>query len=96
MAPNILYYENSATPATQSRISTKLWEFYFGDGKIGKDTYLELGRVYGDRFFVAGITRAIKEHARKADFPIYPYIFNYTGTHSIVQGMLFTKDAYGM
>lgn len=95
MLPNMLYYDRIASPTSQSKISGKVKDFYLKDQEVGQDTYLEFGRVLGDRFFVTGLTRAIKEHARKPDFPIYPYIFNYPGSHSIQQGMLNSKKAYG-
>ncbi|CAL8128958.1 unnamed protein product [Orchesella dallaii] len=97
MLPNILYYENSASPAAQKRISEKVWEFYFGDdSKITVDKYLELGRVIGDRFFLNGISRAIREHVKKYDSPVYPFIFSHDGDESIVQGFLHAKKSYGI
>jgi len=97
MAPNILYYETTCpSPATQSKVSRKIWDFYFGEKKISHDNYLDFGRVLGDRFFVTGVARAIKEHARKPDFPVYPYIFSYESSHSIQQGFLRSKRTYGV
>ncbi|ODM99919.1 Venom carboxylesterase-6 [Orchesella cincta] len=97
MLPNILYYENSASPATQRRISKKVWEFYFGDdSKITTDKYLKLGRVLGDRFFLTGISRAIREHAKKYESPVYPYIFSHDSEDSIVRGFLHAKRSYGV
>lgn len=97
MAPNIFYYEDSSSPSKHNQISTKVYDFYFGKDKIGTENYLALGSVFGDRFFNAAISRAIRTHATKpADFPVYPYIFSYTGGESIVQGMLKAQKSYGV
>lgn len=95
MLPNILYYETMATPAEWKEISTKVWNFYFPDGMATKEDYLKLGRLYGDRFFVTPISRGIREHAKRSEFPVYPYIFNYTGSESIVKGLFQLEKDYG-
>lgn len=95
MSPNILYYEYTASPAAQKLISEKVHEFYFGNDKIGRGNYLQLGNYYGDRFFVVGVHRAIREHAKKPDFPVYPYVFSYAKGPSIVEGFLHASKSYG-
>ncbi|KAI4457906.1 carboxylesterase [Holotrichia oblita] len=78
--PYLLDYNYTIAEVEKAEVNKKIKETYFKDG-ISFET---LGKLFGDRLFIASADTSAKLQANANKSPVYFYILGYKGQHSIV------------
>lgn len=64
-------------------IMNRIREFYYGEQRIGRNTFEQMINMYSDRYFFHGTHHAAKLHSQASSKePIYLYLFDYKGKGS--------------
>ncbi|VVC96525.1 unnamed protein product [Leptidea sinapis] len=66
-------------------VANKLYDFYFGDKVVSRDTLIELSRVHGEVYFIYPVLEETELHSKTNYTPVYSYVFQYSGNRNFVK-----------
>lgn len=93
MTPPLFFFDDLVTPTLQGGVSKAIRDFYLGGRPFDQATRKGFTDIYSDRLFNNGIAKGIQLRADHQ--PVYSYLVDYQGQHSLIQFDFGVKDRDG-